>query len=1166
MRFRLASSFAVMSLLLVAWGGAALAQPTRAVSGVVVSSEGGAGVANATVTVKDVPAATGTSGADGAVTIAKAPVGALVLEVRAEGYAPVDLQIKAGRAPAVFAATLVKVLPPPPPPTRSITGLVRDNLTGKALPGATVKVQGTELAAQTDADGYFALAGVAVADVVLEVSAADYGTSAIALGAQDGTAKVALTSSSAPPPEAPTTRAVRGKITDENGDPVIGAAVSVVGSDKSALTDENGAFQIDGLPLTEITLQAAAETFEEKNILVLPTVAEVAAILKSSGGGEQIFIEGRAPAILKSNAASSASVVKAQDLTRVSSQTLDGAMTGKIAGSNIQSNSGAPGGGTQVRLRGISTINGQVSPLYIVDGIIISNSAIASGINAITQAAAGGNASSQDNPTNRIADLNPNDIESVEVLKGASAAALYGSKAANGVIIITTKRGKPGKPRVSLVQRFGMTQISNTLGSRTFANQQEVRDAFGDEVAELYTGATYDHEDEITQSKLATETAADISGGSDSTTYSASLSVRQEPGVVIGTFYDKQSARLALTYNIGKRARVGLTSNVIHSVSDRGLTNNDNTGTSLYVALSSTPNFVNLKPENGVYPENPLAASNPLQTVNRFKNEEEVWRFIGGLSGDLELYSDKEHLVTSSAVFGIDAYQQHNDIFSPPDLQFERNSPTPGRSLDGTTDSINANFQLSASWRFNPASRAFRNALTAGFSYDTVDRGNVILTGSNLTAGQEPLDSAVSLTAQETLFQTKDQSLFLQEEIALLNEKLTLLVGGTGERSSLNGDSDKFYFYPKVAAQYALTDLVGPRFESLVVRGAYGQSGNRPNFGQQFTPLGTGAIGGLSTILVGGNAGEPGIEPERQAEIELGTDLVLKDQRAVIELSLYQRNITNMLLNKPLATSTGFGQQFINGGEFRNRGVEASVQVKPLAGEFEWISRGTLTLNRTEVLELPNDQAFNDTRTGFGAGLGVVRVEEGQSLTQIVATVDGTLTKVGDAEPDFRIGFSNNFSYKNFGLTTLLDWQHGSDIVNLTRFLYDGAQISPDYCEPRCTGLGSPDTKDATGAGEKRVEIFSEDSDVRPYIEDASFVKLREVSLYYNFPKETLAKLGGISSLQLSLSGRNLLTFSDYSGLDPEVSNFGNQALGRNYDVAPYPPSRSFWLSAEASF
>lgn len=1171
MRFRLASSFAVMSLLIMAWAGAAFAQPTRAITGVVISAEG-SGVAGATVQVKGTPTATATSAVDGSVSIPRAPITALVLEVRAEGFAPVDLQVAAGRTAMVFATSLVKVVPPPPPPTRSVSGLVRDSASGKAIAGAVVKVQGTELGTQTDVDGYFSLAGVAVADVVLEISAPEYGTAAVTMAAQDSTSKVALVTTAPPAPVAPQVRAVRGKLTDSNGEPVIGAVVTVVGSSQSALSDENGAFVLDGLPLTEVTLQVAADSYQEKNVLVLPTVADVTAVLQEVVTGEQIFVEGRAPAILKSHPASSSSVVKAQELTRVTAQTMEGALAGKIAGSNIQSNSGAPGGGAQIRLRGISTINGQSSPLYIVDGVIVSNDAIASGVNAVTQAAVGGNALVQDNPVNRVADLNVNDIESVEVLKGASAAALYGSKAANGVIIITTKRGKPGKPRVSLVVRAGLPRVSNKLGSRTFKSADEVADVLGPEAAELFSTRTYDHEDEITQSKLATEVVADISGGSDSTTYAASLLARQEPGIIVGSFYDKQSARLALSYDLGKRARINLTSNVVHSRADRSLTNNDNTSTSLYMALAGTPNFIKLTPTNGEYPDNPLSKSNPVETVHLFKNEEEVWRYIGGLDTTINVHNSKEHAVSLQGVLGIDAFQQEQDVFSPPGLQFEEGTPSRpgplGRSLQGATSSLNTNLSLSGSWRHTPASSKFRTALTAGVNYDVSNRDTVLLTGTTQTAGQEPVDSSVSVVAQETEILTKDLGIFTQGEIALLEDKLVLLIGGTAERSSLNGDSEKLHFYPKLHAQYALTELVAKHFDSLVVRGAFGQSGNRPNFGQPYTPLATNAISGIGTVTLLGVLGDPNIEPERQTEFELGTDLVLKDQRAVVELSLYQRTISNMLLNKTLATSTGFATQFINGGSFHNRGVEASVQVRPLSGPLEWISRATLTLNRTKVLELPDGQAFNDVSTGFGAGLGVIRIQEEQSLTQIVSNVDDDpdLEKIGDVEPDFRIGFSNNFTYKNLGLSTLIDWQQGSDIINLTRLLYDSRGLSPDYCEPRCTGFGEETTRDATGAGEKRLETFSELHDVRPYIEDATFVKLREVSLYYDLPANLLARFGHVSSFRVSLSGRNLLTLTNYSGIDPEVSNFGNQALGRNFDVAPYPPSRSYWLSAEASF
>jgi len=215
------------------------------------------------------------------------------------------------------------------------------------------------------------------------------------------------------------------------------------------------------------------------------------------------------------------------------------------------------------------------------------------------------------------------------------------------------------------------------------------------------------------------------------------------------------------------------------------------------------------------------------------------------------------------------------------------------------------------------------------------------------------------------------------------------------------------------------------------------------------------------------------------------------------------------------------------------------------------VSRGVLTLNRSKILSLPSDiqgDGFNITTVGFGAGLGVFRIEKGKSATQIVNDFDGDgdFDVVGDGEPDFRVGWSNIVTFGDFTFTALVDWQHGSNIINLTRLLYDFGNNSPD----------------AAAAG-MRLDKFGA-GDIRPYIEDASFVKLRELSVSYQVPKKIASQIGPLKTLSVSASGRNLATFTGYSGLDPEVSNFGAQAIGRNYDVAPYPPSRSFWFSITA--
>jgi hypothetical protein len=241
-----------------------------------------------------------------------------------------------------------------------------------------------------------------------------------------------------------------------------------------------------------------------------------------------------------------------------------------------------------------------------------------------------------------------------------------------------------------------------------------------------------------------------------------------------------------------------------------------------------------------------------------------------------------------------------------------------------------------------------------------------------------------------------------------------------------------------------------------------------------------------------------------------------------------------------------------------NRGVEAMVQVTPFQADdgFNWVSRATFALNRSQITDLKGLPAF--AVGGFGVSLGAFRIQEGASATQIVGNngfeADGVTPKVeklGDAEPDFRVGFINDFKYGPFTLATNLDWQQGSQIINLTRFLFDLAANTPDY----------------TTHGEQRLEDWSVNKLTKTYIEDATFLKIREVTLSYELPPSLFqGYFRVVHHAKVSLSGRNLWTFTKYSGLDPEVSNFGNQSIARNIDVAPFPPSRSFWGSLELGF
>lgn len=1166
-RSRYAFAWPITAILLLLMAGTALAQPKskgREVSGTVLDVDQKP-VANATVTVGD-GGPSATTGADGAFKLTGVAAGNIVVEIKADGFTARTIPVLAATTPLSLQVVLVKPQAPAAPATRTVAGVVTD---GKRQPiaGAQVTIQGTQLTATTAADGTFAILGAPTTDVTLDVVAAGQPPTTMPVAADRAAVAVVvgqLEPTNEPPPPAP--RTVLGRVIDpDSKEPIVAAQVMVPATGQVYFTEADGTFAIENAPEGPFEINISAGEHETRDIKIQPgqTNVDVSLALVQ---GEQIVIEGRAPAILKTNLANGASVVGDKELNRVTSATVDAAMQGKLAGANLQFNSGAPGGGAQLRLRGISTINGQSSPLYVIDGVIVSNVAVPSGANAITGAAAGGSASNQDNPVNRIADLNPNDIENVEVLKGASAAALYGSKAANGVVIITTKRGRSGENKIEVTQRLGFAQPSKKLGSRTFDNVQEVIDTYSDKspLVDVYNqagGQTYDHEAEITRTTFARETLASASGGNDKGNYYGSMLVRDEPGVVIGTFYEKQSGRISVGYKLADRLQLGLSANMIHSKSDRGLTNNDNTGTSYYVVLSGTPNFVDLRKQNGLYPPNPAVGggANPLQTVELLQNREDLWRIIGGANAALDAYKSDDGVsqVRVLANLGADSFDQKNNLLSPNELIFEPADGLTGTSIDATTTNVNFNVGAGAVWSYNPKSKAFRSALSGGLTYESVDLNSVYVTAQNLNGGQANVDNATSLNVVQNRLRTKDSGLYIQEELALLDERLSVLGGLLGERSSLNGNTGKYYAYPKVAAVYSVLapnadeSKEKPAFETLRVRAAYGEAGNRPNYGQKFTALNaSNNIDGNAGFLLGGNVGDPNIEPERQREVELGTDLATRDQRVVAELTLYQRSISNLLLQRALPTSTGFTNEFFNGGSMRNRGVEAALQVRPLGDHaVDWTSRAILTLNRSQVTSLPDGiDKFDITVAGFGTGLGAFRIEEGKSATQIVATIDGmgTVAAVGNGEPDFRVGWSNSVKVDRFTFGALIDWQHGSEVVNLTRLLFDAGGVSPDE-----------------EAAAKRLEAFG-NGDARPYIEDASFVKLREVSMTYDLPKKIAEQIGPLKTMQLGVSARNLLTITNYSGLDPEVSNFGGQPIGRNYDVAPYPPSRSVWLSITA--
>ncbi len=966
-------------------------------------------------------------------------------------------------------------------------------------------------------------------------------------------------------------RTITGRVRDSlTGAPLPGARVGILGATMAVSPNASGQFTLTNLPATEVTLQVRAVGYRRQDIRVGTAASTVdVALVRDVFKIEEIVVTGQATGVERRNLANAVATVGAEDLSAVPqvTQSIEQVLQGKVAGVDIQSNGGNPGGGLQVRLRGVTSVNADAQPLWVVDGVVMSDVAIPSNQNAVTAAAGGSNpALTQDGQVNRIADLNPSDIESIEILKGASAAAIYGGRASNGVMIITTKRGRPGPARGSFSVGFGTFGLSNKVGSRRFANIADVDAAFRPGVGAA-NGCTatscpyFDHEEELAgRTKLSSQTSMSISGGTDNTRYMASGAIQNDEGIIANTGFQRHSVRLNLDQRLSDRLQAGVRTNVTHTRAQRGLANNDNTGTSYYVALAFTPSFADLRQNaDGTFPRNGFIGSNPLQTAALSQNDEDVWRFTVGTELAWNVFSREKSSLRAVLSGGADFFTQKNALFFPPELQFEPQDGLPGTSLLSKSDNLNLN--LGPNLVHTYTGSGFRATTSAGVQYARRDLDISRIVSRNLIAGQPNVNSGTNIQVNQNRQLIVNLGGFAQEEVLLMDNRLLLTAGIRADRSSLNANSHKYHLYPKTAASYLLARSSAGFVNELKVRGAYGESGNEPLYGQKFTPLtATNNIGGLPGLVVGATTGSASLKPERQREIEVGVDGQLSRSRLSFEATLYQKSISDLLLTRTLAPSSGLVSEIFNGGKLRTRGVELGVGIVPMQSRTtNWYVRTTFSANRSKITELPVP-AFETG--GFGTSLGAFKIELGHSATQIVGNdtlSDGrdTVRTLGDANPDFRMAFISDLTWKNWGFHVLADWQQGSEILNLTRLLYDFGGITEDYANPI---PGSTQT-----VGQARLSGFG--TVASNYIESASFLKLREVAVSYQLPSSAVRSIWGVfQEGRLTLSGRNLFTSTPYSGLDPEVSNFGNQAIARNIDVTPFPPSRSFFLTIDLRF
>jgi TonB-linked SusC/RagA family outer membrane protein len=972
-------------------------------------------------------------------------------------------------------------------------------------------------------------------------------------------------------------RTVTGTVTDSsNGAPLAGVQVSFLTGAQRTQTRDDGSFALRDVPDQDVTLVFRLIGYRRGEVQVAAgeTGPVTIAVARDPFKLEEVVVTGQATGQERRNLANAVATVSAEDLAQVPTASLEQQLQGKIAGADIQANSGAPGGGLQLKLRGVTSINAGTQPLYVVDGVITSDASIVPNTDVLTNADRNGaRIQNQENQVNRIADLDPAEIDRVEVLKGASASAIYGLRASNGVVIITTKKGRPGRPQITASQRVGFSEESNKIGERLFANAHEVDSVYNKGVPGFGAsfGCTanscpfFDHEEELAGRKpLSHETLVTVSGGDDNTRYFASGNLKHDGGIIDNTGFNRQAVRLNLDQQFGQRVKLSLNTNVLHTTADRGITNNDNNGISYYYVLSFTPSFSDIsRNPDGTFKINPWTTSNPLQTAALSTNNEDVWRYISGANLEWRALQTDNSSLRLIANGGLDYFNQKGTLIFPPELQFVLPNGLRGTSALSKSDNTNLNLFGTVVHTFSSASKSFTATTSGGVQYARrsldVDR----TVGQGLVGGQTNVNAGTSIQVSQGRELAKYLGYFLQEELLTMGERLLLTAGIRADQSSLNADASKLFWYPKAAASYRFPSAFGQGGE-LKFRAAYGQSGNEPTYGQLFTPISsTSNINGLPSLVVPlvSTTGAPDLRPERMKEIEAGIDATLAGGRANVEFTAYQKNVSDLLLPRSLPESNGIGTEIFNGGSLRTRGLESAVGIEIVQSRsFSWLLRATFSLSRSTITEL-DVPPFIPTQNNFGVGLGGAhKFGTGLSPTDVVGNdtlPDGSVvvSKIGDTNPDFRMGFGSDVTAGPFGLHFLFDWQKGSTISNLTKLLYDldNGGLYPDYADV------IPGTTQTVG--QRRVAGFQKVT--ANWQESASFLKLREVTLSYDVPPSAVRSLFGGRSARLSVSARNLFTHTSYSGLDPEVSNFGNQAIFRNIDVAPFPPSRSFWFTID---
>lgn len=986
------------------------------------------------------------------------------------------------------------------------------------------------------------------------------------------------------------TKEVTGKVTDgKDGSPLAGATIRVKGTRTATSSDANGIFRIS-FQGNKAVLEVSSVGYE--TVEYNTTGGEVAISLNTvSTSLNEVLVVGYGTKI-KRDVTGSVAKVGAKELGFTPVTSFESALQGRAAGVQITQQNGKVGQGINIRVRGSASVSAGNEPLYVVDGIIVTTS----------------NLSSNGAATNPLADINVNDIESIEILKDASAAAIYGARGSNGVVLITTKRGKAGKSKIE----FGfMSGLQTPTRKMEFMNAQEYVQFFRDAAAaakridpsfdyvafnesrmQRYSAGNTDYQtfkvntdwqEKAFQRAPLSQLDLSFSGGNDKTTFFMSGQYLDQAGIIVRNAFKRYNARVNVDQKLNNWLGIGMNLSFARTLNER--VSNDNAFSTPLQIVALSPITPEIDPRTGLTSgaldlatgrpnTNFPVYYNPILSVQNAFYNTNVNRTIGNVYANVNIAKG----LMFRSEFGVDQLNQNEESYNG--RLTARNLGVPSGAGFNSADQI-FNYTTNNFLRYNGTFSDVHDLdVVGGMSFQ-----NSKLNSNSASGEQFPSDAfkKIASAASKTDAQSSETEFAFLSYFARANykfkNKYLLALSGRYDGSSRFGTNSKYGFFPAASVGWILTEekfLQRAKWLSfLKLKASYGLTGNAeiPNFAARGLQSGDAGYGGI-----------PGTRPTQLANdklkwestvgFDIGFETGLFNNRVVLEADYYTRNTRDLLLNVEVPGTSGFATQFRNIGRLENKGIDFTLTTENITTRhFRWSTSINFGLNRNKILDLGGQKlGTGQNRAWEGQPLGIFVAREfagadpatGDALyVKNTIKADGTTDRsttndynaaeeviIGNPNPKFIYGVRNNFNAYGVDLEIFLQGVQGNNLY------YGGGQYmsasgSNGYDNQTRDQLKAwKKPGDITNVPEARLFLANGVDPSSRYIADGSFMRIKAVTLGYNLPSNLTKKLR-IERLRVYVRGQNLFTFTKYNGWDPEV-NADYQANNINQGVDFY--------------